>query len=79
MDDRDQPVPITTDVENHKLAHRIGIFEGGLHLLTITPVRPLDSALPGFDLVRRVSVSVCCLLQVFLGDDVHLLIILHIA
>ena len=77
MDDGDQPVTIAPDVENHELAHGVGVLENGLHLFGIMPVRPLDDGLPRFDLVRRVFVLSRRLLKVLLGDDVHPLIVLH--
>jgi hypothetical protein len=46
VNDRDEPIPIVPDVEDHMITQRISILEDASHVLKFAPVRPLGDGLP---------------------------------
>ena len=79
VDDRNEPVPIVTEVKDDITVYGIGILKDAPQFLKMLPPCFLDDGFPKFDFVRRVPVFCHRLVQVLFRDDVHSLIILHMA
>jgi len=77
MNDRDEPVMVLPNIENHVPLHIVGILERAANLQEIGPSNHFDDNHPCFDLVRRIWVLLHGLVQMFTRDDVHGGMILH--
>jgi hypothetical protein len=77
MDDGDEPIAISPDVEDHISIYVIGIFKHLAHFRETVPTDRLNDACPGFNLTRRILVLLHGLSQMPAGDDMHSLTILH--
>lgn len=77
MDDRDKPVPVLPDIEDHISIYIIGVLEPATDLREIVPPDRFDNADPSSDLVRRIRVPSDGLIQMPACHDMHFSNILH--
>jgi len=71
VNDRDDPVTVLPNVENHVSLHFVGILERAANLQEIVPSNPFDDHHPCFDLVRRIWVLLDGLVQMLTRDGMH--------
>lgn len=72
VDDRNEPVSIVPDVEDHIIIHVIGILEHPPHFRKIVPPHPLDNGYPCLDFIGRILVRFHRLAQVPARNNMHL-------
>ena len=77
VNDRDEPVTVLANIENHVTLHIVGILEPAANLQEIAPSSLFDDNHPCFDLVRRIRVLLHGLVQMLARDDMHKGMILH--
>ena len=78
MDDRDELIPIATDVEDHVIVHIVGIGEDAFHFLKSAPPGGFHGSSPFLEFIRRILVVFHRLFQMLSRHNLHSLIILHI-
>ena len=71
MNDRDQAVAVSTDVEDHIFLHRIGIFEDLPDFDKAPPPGGADDLLPRRDFSSGARILLHGPAQVLLSNDVH--------
>ena len=71
MNDRDQPVAILADIEDHIPLYVIGILEDLLHIHEILPPCRLRDFVPGLNLLSGVGVLFFSLDEMLASDDIH--------
>jgi hypothetical protein len=69
VNDRDEPVTVLSNVENHVSLHIVGILERAANFREIVPSSPFDDNNPCLDLVRRIRALLHGLMQMFARDD----------
>ena len=77
VNDRDEPITVLPNVENHVSLHIVGILERAANLQEVVPANPFDDYHPCFNLVRRIWVLLHGLVQMLARDDMHNSMILH--
>ncbi len=69
--DRDKPIPITTDVEDHIIVHIVGIREDAFHFLKSTPSGSFHGSSPFLEFIRRILVGFHRLFQMLSRHNLH--------
>jgi hypothetical protein len=77
VNDRDEPVTVLSNVENHVSLHIVGLLERAANFREIVPSSPFDDNNPCFDLVRRIRVLLHGFVEILVRDDMHNGMLLH--
>ncbi len=77
VNDRDKPVAILTNVEDHVSPHAVRVFESPAQLRKIVPTNLVNYNYPSLDLVGRIRIFLHGLAKMAASDDVHAPIVLH--
>jgi hypothetical protein len=71
MNDRDQPVPVSADIEDHVSIHIIGIFENLPDFQKVSPSYSVGNSVPRSNLSGGIRIFLFGLAQVLACNDVH--------
>lgn len=77
MDNGDEPIAISPNVEDHVPIHVVGILKHLSHFREAVPPNSFHNDRPGFNLIRRILVLLPGFVQVPAGNNMHSLTILH--
>jgi len=71
VNDRDQPVTVLADIEDHVPIHIVGILEDLPHFHEVPPTRLGSDPVPGSNLLGRIRILLFGLGEVLACDNVH--------
>ncbi len=71
MDDGDEPIAISPDVEDYIPIHVIGILEHLTHFRETVPANSFNDGRPSLNLTRCILVLLHGLVQMLAGNDIH--------
>lgn len=77
MDNGDEPIAISPNIEDYISIHVVGILEHLAHFCEIVPANRFHDGRPSFNLTRRILVLLHGLVQMPAGNDMHSPTILH--
>jgi hypothetical protein len=71
VDNRDEPIPVLAEVEDHIPVDKVGITDHIPNFGEILPAYHFNDRYPGFDFVRGIRVAIGGRLQMPSSDKVH--------